>query len=77
VHSTPSISENALALRLPLAGVKLRRYGENWQILTGNQVVLERGSDSKPIMLEQIEAITRRLDYERDISAGYVILTTM
>jgi hypothetical protein len=72
VHSTPSktpstitgappISENAVALRLLLAGMRLRRYGESWRILTGNQVVLERGADNKPITLEQIEAITRRL----------------
>jgi hypothetical protein len=61
VTGAPRISENPEALRLLLAAVRLRRHGENWHILTGTQVVRERGADNKTITLEQIKAICRRL----------------
>jgi hypothetical protein len=55
---TKATDETTLALRLRKAGMRLERHGDHFQIATGNQIVIARGLDGKPLSLEQIDRLT-------------------
>jgi hypothetical protein len=59
--NTTTITENALALRLHKAGMRLERHGDHFQVHSGNQIVFARTLTNKPLTLADIDDMTRRL----------------
>jgi hypothetical protein len=56
-----AVEESTLAARLHKAGMRLERRGDHFEVYSGNQIVLSRGPDNRPLTLKEIDDMTRHL----------------
>jgi hypothetical protein len=60
-NPTRTATAEALRHRLRRAGLRLEPRGGHFEVHCGPQILLASGSDGKPLTLQQIDELTRRI----------------